>query len=404
MLAFNHFFDQDLGELRAGLDDGDTMVVEPYQRLWHLARRHFPAAAFATLAAAYEAPISRSWSRYVPAAERLARRLREASRPEVFVVPSDVFFYLRPVISDFARHGVPTVVVQKETTISPMVMTAHAENVREWTPFMSDHMTVCSQRQQQFWLNAGTAQDAITVTGQPRFDRYGRSRSVTRRPGPPRLLYLSYDDIAYLPSDTGVAYNGSWRGLREETERALAAAARRGWSVTAKRHPQQSASPDWLGDAVVRAPQSTDTRSLVGAADVVVGFQTTVLFEAAAAGCRIVYPAWGQVFDEAIDLLIPFHSMPGLLTHVRSGEELAATLAGGLDAVRRPGPEGHRIVEEHLGPIDGGASERVITLLRAMAVPGRRDRGGRSSATASRVALEAGHLSRVARHRVTGRA
>jgi len=403
VLAFDHFFDQDVRALRSTLDDGDALVVEPYQRLWHLARRHFPAAAFHTLAAAYEDSIRPCWDRYLPAAERVARRLRRAARPDVFVVPSDVFFYLRPVIQDFARHGIPTVVVQKETTISPMVMTDHAEQVRASTPFISDHMTVCSERQKQFWVNAGTDPAAITVTGQPRFDLYARARSEARRPGPPRLLYLSYDDVAYLPSDTGVPYDGSWRDLREATERAVAATAGRGWAVTAKRHPQQSASTDWLGSSVVRAPQSADTRDLIVDADVVVGFQTTALFEAAAAGCRVVYPAWGEVFDEAVDLLIPFHEMPGLVTHARSPEELAAALGGDVEALTPPDPEGRGSYEEHLGPVDGRASERVVDLLRSWAATGTGGDRHRPSAAASRVALEVSHLSRVARHKVSGR-
>lgn len=404
VLAFDHFFDQDLQALGSALDRADTLVVEPYQRLWHLARRHFPPAAFHTLAAAYEGPTRGSWHRYVPAAERVAHRLRKAARPDVFVVPSDVFFYLRPVIQDFACHGVPTVVVQKETTISPMVMTDHAEQVREWTPFISDHMTVCSERQKQFWLNAGTDRAAVTVTGQPRFDRYARTREATRRPGPPRLLYLSYDDVAYLPSDTGLPFNGSWHVLREGTERVLAAAAQNGWSVTAKRHPQQSPSADWLGTTVTRAPRSADTRDLLADADVVVGFQTTALFEAAAAGRRILYPAWGEVFDEVADLLIPFHEMPDLLTHVRSGGELASMLEQGVEAIPPPGAEGRRTYEEHLGPVDGAACERVVALLRAMAATGPHGGGHRPSAAASRVLLEVGHLSRVARHRVSGSA
>ena len=402
VLAFDHFFSQDLHALRSALEPTDTLVVEPYQRLWHLARRHFPADAFHTLEAAYEESAGDAWRRYLPAAERLARRLRQAARPEVFVVPSDVFFYLRPVIQDFARHGVPTVVVQKETTISPMVMTAHAEQVRASTPFISDHMTVCSDRQKQFWLNAGTDPAAITVTGQPRFDRYAQARAGTRRPGPPRLLYLSYEDIAYLPSDTGMPFDGSWRPLREATEQTLAAAARRGWAVTAKRHPQQSASPEWLGDAVRRAPQSADTRDLIVDADVVVGFQTTALFEAAAAGRRVLYPAWGEVFDEVVDLLIPFHQLPGVATHLRSAGELDQALAGGAQAIPTPDPGGRDTYEEHLGPVDGLACERVIAILRARASTESAGAGQRRSGAASRVVLEVGHLTRVARHKVTG--
>jgi hypothetical protein len=47
------------------------------------------------------------------------------------------------------------VVVQKETTISPDTMEDHSLIVGEFAPFVSDYMTVCSERHREFWLRAG---------------------------------------------------------------------------------------------------------------------------------------------------------------------------------------------------------------------------------------------------------
>lgn len=358
-LAFDHFFDQDLAALRAALEPGERLDVIGYQRLHRTARRHFDADAFTGVAAAYHPDRRTQWQSYIPAAEAAADRLAAAYRPDVFIAPTDAIFYLRPVIDRLAALGCPTVVVQKETTISPMVMSDHAKAVAESVPFVSAAMTVCSERQRQFWVNAGTHAELITVTGQPRFDVY--ADAAPARTSRPTILYFSYDDVAYLPSDTGVPYDGSWAELRRETEECLAELARSGWQIVAKRHPQQPAGHDWLGPQVERAPQGADTRHLILAADVVVGFQTTALFEAAAAGRPVVYAAWGSVFDRARPLLIPFHDWPELVTHVSSGEALTEALRSELPT---PGLAGHAVIEDNIGPVDGHASARALDVVR----------------------------------------
>ena len=196
ILALDHFFEQDLAALRAALDPGERLDVVPYQRLHRLARRHFPTEAFQGLEAAVKLPDA-AWVGYRAAARRAADWWAGAYRPNMFAVPTDAIFYLRPLIERFADLGVPTVVVQKETSISPMVMESHSAAVRRTVPFLSAAMTVCSDRNRDFWVRAGTPAERIVVTGQPRFDVYARPPS-DRPPvsGPPRLLYLSYDDFA----------------------------------------------------------------------------------------------------------------------------------------------------------------------------------------------------------------
>lgn len=383
ILAFDHFFSQDLDALQVRLGAADTLVRLPYQRLHRLARRTFPDDALTGLAAAYRGTSDAAWVRFTAMARRRTDWWIEAYRPDVFITPSDVFFYLRPVIERLRERGVPTVVVQKETTISPLVMDVHSRDVGATVPFMSDLMTVCSERQKEFWARSGADPERIVVTGQPRFDVYaapasGASGRSRRRP---RLLYLSYDDAAYLPSDLGETYEGSWQSLRRETEEAITAATDR-WDVVVKHHPQQPAQPEWLGDRVRRAPQDADTRALILDADAVVGFQTTALFEAAVGDRPILYAAWGDEYERSRSLLTAFEELGGMVTHCRSGAELRAVLESEAIDLARPTAAGRAVAVEHLGPVDGKASERVLQVLagharRADGFPGSPAFGGR---------------------------
>ena len=366
ILALDHFFDQDLAALRAALEPGESLTIVPYQRLYRIAKRVFPQEAFTGVAAAMDSRYAQAWRRYLPKVNRIADWWIAAYRPTVLVLPSDAIFYVRPLIERFGVHGIPTAVVQKETTISPMVMDDHARAVATSVPFMSDVMTVCSERQRDFWVRAGSDPARIRVTGQPRFDVYshpsrGGTGAATRT-----LLYFSYEDVAYLPSDTGQPYEGTWRDLRRETEQELAAATPR-WRVVAKRHPQQTASESWLGASVEHPSQGADTRQLVLEADVVVGFQTTALFEAMAAGRPVIYAAWGPVYEQAKPMLIPFESYEGAVLCATSRTKLRELLSQDPEDLVVDRERARAVVQEEIGVVDGQAARRALVAVREVA-------------------------------------
>jgi hypothetical protein len=288
-----------------------------------------------------------------------------AYKPSLFVTPSDVFFYLRPFITAFKEFGLKTFVLQKETTISPLVMDVHSVEIGKYVPFMSDFMTVCSERHKEFWLRAGAKSDLIAVTGQPRFDIYkrdiveGLSKAVTAT----KILYLSYDDSAYLPSDLGSDFDGSWKKQRQETEMVLTDISLDS-EITVKKHPQQSLAGDWLGPNVRRADRFADTRKLIVEADVVVGFQTTALYEAAVAGKPTIYAAWGEVFEENKESLIRFDLAGELVTHALSSDHLRELLSQRTEDLPKASEVGLRVVYDELGPIDGMATERSWNLMK----------------------------------------
>ena len=364
ILAFDHFFWQDLDELSLIAEPEHEVIRISYQRWHQVARRFFPASAFDGISNAYQADMSECWTNYEAWVRKETAWIMKAYSPNLFVTPSDVFFYLRPFIAAFKECGLNTFVLQKETTISPLVMEVHSAEIGRHVPFMSDFMTVCSERHKEFWLRAGAESDLISVTGQPRFDIY--KRNIVEGPSKAKLLtkilYLSYDDSAYLPSDLGSDFDGSWKLQRQETEMVLTDISLDA-EITVKKHPQQTVAGDWLGPNVRQADRFADTRKLIVEADVVVGFQTTALYEAAVAGKPTIYAAWGEVFEDNKESLIRFDLAGELVTHALSPDHLRELLSLRIEDLPKASEVGLRLVYDELGPIDGMATERSWNLM-----------------------------------------
>jgi hypothetical protein len=296
---------------------------------------------------------------------------------DALVVPSDSFFYVRPAPAACHRLGVPFFVAQKETTIAAHTMVEHAARVARHAPPSHDHMTVCSERQKEFWIRAGAAPDSITVTGQPRFDFWHRPHGG---PAGRTVLFFSYHVDAYHP-DEGAA--PVWQILHEQTEAELSRLVDEGWKVLVKPHPQQPA-PD-LAPGLSLVPAAADTRRLIMEADVVVGFQTTALFEAMLAGRPVLYTGWDPEALRLGSSLIPFAEWDAGITVVRS----AAALADAVRAATPPDEAAMRfrreVVSTFLGPVDGGAARRTLDVISE--VVARFERGRSPEETALRDAL-----------------
>ena len=194
------------------------------------------------------------------------------------------------------------------------------------------------------------------------------------------MLFLSYALDAYVPGAGGARGLRTWEPLRDATETALLEQrARRACDVIVKCHPQQDRRAEAArlarlagsaldAQAVSLADQDADTRELILDADVVVGFQTTALYEAVAARRTVIYAAWGDEYERHRDGLIPFDDRAArtACVHATSAEMLAD------DAHRRRHP-GERLAaasrgtKTALGTIDGHATDRVARAIRDVA-------------------------------------
>lgn len=368
VLALDHFSRQDRDALIAAGGDEFAWRTVPYWRFRDRANEIFPPDVRHGLEAWARPelePQRRSFSAWC---RRELARLYVEWPFDVMLLPSDAFYYVRTFPENCHELGVPVFVAQKETTITEHTFAEHAPEVESYAPFISDRMTVCSERHKQFWVAAGSDPSLIDVTGQPRFDVYAhpRAHSAGRR----TVLFLSYEPDAYLHEG-----GAGWLDLRDETERVLVDSTADGWDVLVKLHPLQDREAERAsleakadGNPLVRlAPADADTRELILAADAVVGFQTTALYEAMAADKPVAYTAWGALYERFAPQLIPFDKRDDLLQVVRSGDELRRWL-------REPPPvepwlRERRLafIEEMLGPFDGGASRRTLHAIRAEA-------------------------------------
>lgn len=373
VLALDHFFDQDLRALQAH----PRLDVRrfPYQRLRRPAMRMMGADVATGLVAFARPQLAPARRRYAAWLVGEVRQLYLERAFDVIVLPTDTLFYVRSLPQAAHALGIPVVVVQKETTISEATMESHSALMRASAPFAADLMTVCSERHREFWLRTGADGDLLVVTGQPRFDIYASPRPAQRQ-RPQRVLFLTYQLDAYVPgAGSGMGWR-TWEPLRDATESVLLDAVRSGsCEVVVKCHPQQDrraeaarlaqrAGSMWNRGISIAAPDA-DTRELIVAANVVVGFQTTALYEAVAARRAVVYAAWGEAYERFRDSLIRFEEAPtGCLEHADSAERLAAALANPTAPSDAPCAAWY---EEALGAVDGHATDRVAERLAAVA-------------------------------------
>jgi len=384
-LVLDHYFSQDLDSLAAAGGDEIAFDVMPFEELRAEALRVFPIEVATGLEAFARPELEDARRRYAEILREILEDRFTRTPFDAIVLPSDTFFYVRAAPDVAHTLGVPLIVVQKETTISDHTMRVHSESVRRYAPPLADRMTVCSERQQEFWLRAGADPATIAVTGQPRFDYYLRPGAWPVPAGDgPSVLFLSYAVDAYHPDEGGAA--NPWELLHRQTEAGLHELARQGWRVLIKPHPQQSpehvrawrerAGELW-GRRMLLVDPGTDVRELIVTADVVVGFQSTALLEAMLAGRPTVYTGWDESAIEMGGDLIPFQDWDGELAVLRAPDEFAPTVAS-LRGRRFDGDVQTRrraIAERYLGPLDGGACDRVLAILAAEAADWARRRG-----------------------------
>ena len=233
LLVLNHYFDQDIHALQSAAGDAVQWRVWPYHELRWEALRIFPERVAESLEAFAAEDMAERRREFEGVFEHMLHEQFMRFPFDCFVVPSDIFFYVRPAPGACHRLGVPFFVAQKETTIANYTMIEFARQVALYAPPLHDHMTACSERHKEYSVRTGADPDTITVTGQPRFDFYAE---LSPRPAGRTILFLSYHLGAYHPDE------GIRPGMGEAAPRdggGLEELAREGWRVLVKPHPQQ---------------------------------------------------------------------------------------------------------------------------------------------------------------------
>lgn len=377
-VIFNHCYDLDVDALLAADTPHTLWVLDPFQLFTDLV--YFFPPEHRDLNCVYgEGAMAATIERYKRQfARRFTQRLVRETGLHALITPSDTFYYLRPIIEELRALGVPTVVQDKEGTIAPSaLMDEHARVLAERYPPIADAYYFWNANVRDYWRKIGAPEDKMRVLGQPRSDfffheeRWPTKSRMGLTEGKRLVVFFTYEADAYLRT-TEVLADRPWKPLRDATHQALRQLARErdDLEVVIKAHPQQldlaDVETEFAADPLpnVRVTAGAGTAShLIVRADVIVGFQSTVMIEAMLTRKPVIYAGWGPVHDANSKGLVPIHTSGGCLLP-KNGDELARQLRDALDGKLAPSPEMQRarraFTDRYFYGADGHVAERVL--------------------------------------------
>lgn len=247
---------------------------------------------------------------------------------KAFIMPSDLYPYLRDIIPILKENKIINIVIDKEGTISPYDFEIFSDSIKNNNPFISDLILVWNERQKIFWKKCGIDDDSIIhVIGQPRSDFWFRKQKPTRdlRKFMPadklNVLFFSFDKSAYIPEHLYNSGMITWDLLYKEVHSSIIRFAQKYPNINfvIKTHPQQNAVDEEFRNIIKQLKNiniiggSKLSNELIKYSQIVIGFQTTALIEAMVCGKPIIYTFWGDAPKIAEDL-IPFHKTDALWT------------------------------------------------------------------------------------------
>jgi len=382
LLILDHFFTQDIKALLRENKDFECIIL-PADPFRYVGIKIFPKGvdSYSVFNNSKLEPVKKRYSKIV---ERCIEKLINKYHPVAMISPSDNFFYIREFVRGFQRKKIPFIVSDKEGTICPAYFVHYAKYIRETSPLISDYIFVWSERQKDFWIEAGTDAKKIFVVGQPRSDFWRQpDRWRTKRElGIPKLrenakllLFFTYDPWSYTPEYMIEKGKMHWDMLRNQTDPVIFAYAKDHpeVDVVIKAHPQQSdidqvkqiIHNQGLHNVFLVTGPSLSNHLIVNA-DCVIGFQTTALSEAMNTDVPIIYTFWGEAKDRWSEDLIPFHKTNALFV-ATSPDMLKTYIDTSMHdfTMTKDQKEARKqFINEYLSVVDGESCKRTFETLK----------------------------------------
>ena len=375
-VIFNHCYDLDAEALCAADGPHTLWVLDPF-KLFTDVGHYFPPDQRDLNCVYGEGAMRDSIARFKTAyVTELAQRLVRETHLAALITPSDVFYYLRPLIEELRRLGVPTIVQDKEGTIAPSaMMEEHARVMAARYPPIADQYYFWNATVRDYWERIGTRPEHMHVLGQPRSDFFFHedrwpSKAALGLSDKQLAVVFTYDADAYLRT-TEVLADRPWKPMRDETHAAVRELARtHDVEVVIKAHPQQDRL-DEIVEEFAADPQpnvrvvagANSASQLIVRADVIVGFQSTVMIEAMLTSKPVIYAGWGPLHERHAAELVPIHTSGGCeVPRDRADFErmLRAALAGELAPSAEMLRARRAFTDRHFYGADGQVSRRVL--------------------------------------------
>ena len=377
IVILNHFFDQDIDALKMANVHFKITIISAFS-FNRIFRRFvsFTDDEWSSINNESNKPKRKEYSLFF---EKWILPLFIQFKIDAFVIPSDLYPYLRDIIPILRANKITNIVIDKEGTISPYDFNEFSGSIKIHNPFISDLIIVWNERQKLFWKKSGINDESIIhVVGQSRSDFWFRnqmpSKNLLKHMPSEKLnvLLFSFDKSYYIPEHLYNSREITWDSLYKEVHSSVIALAEKYPNINfvIKTHPQQSSLDKEFLDII----KHLDNISIVGGAKlsneliknshIVIGFQTSALIEAMVCGKPIIYTFWGDA-PKIADLLIPFHTSNALWL-AKSRKQLETYFEKCLSNLVIPQNQQKSrdiFVEKYFYNCNGQSSKRILELI-----------------------------------------
>ena len=328
------------------------------------------------------------------------RILKSLIRPSAFLSCAYYYREEREFAAASLANEIPFIALHKECITTPVTRVARQEVYKLSGRFTGSRITTYNEDEKATIVEAGCADPAIVdVVGCPRMDQVFRGSCVaTTRAFD--VVFFSFSQSTYLPIYRKVprwpaAIDGvplpqwTWSELYRRYHAAAVrfAIAHPSLKVALKVKTGFDVSdvlgPDAPGRALpgnLEIITSGEGGSLAAAANVIAGFNSTVLLEALAAKTPVVVPAFAEAELGSTAERHGTLRLNGAVSYARSEGELdallAAKAAGTPDRTRLFTPDERTALERYIGFFDGesgirmrGSIARAINALEPPTIP-----------------------------------
>jgi hypothetical protein len=331
ILAFNHYFDQDIKALAQA--NTEYNFVDIHCPTLFKGAKQFFREEVKELIAPYSSEDPVNLAEYRQECKVIFSALRDKFGANLVVTASDNYYWIREMIAVARMRSVKTIVLDKEGLISPYDFGALVKRIHLNAPFMSDHIFVWSERQRDFWSMAGAKLEDITVIGQPRSDLFFRPMnyvvdSYFNRVRP-IITFYTYADDAYIPFEMLANKGISWGEMKTKTQEFLleTAISHPEFNFVIKAHPQQpdlyelQQKYDRTNVRVIGG--SNISNELIVRSELIIAFQTTAVLEAMFMNKNVIYTGWDPAEELLGGKILPFKEAPGIIV-ARTFEQFKA--------------------------------------------------------------------------------
>jgi len=267
--------------------------------------------------------------------KRVAKILKEVFDFDVILMPKLADDWIIDVIAGLKDAGLPIVVNDREWFTSP-------KRLEVWPKYFQaiakditiERLVNTNKLQQLFYERCKVPAEKMIITGRPESDYWIHSGAPPKRrqihakllDGKVLMLFFAFGQRNYLNN----YYQGEvrdWTSLCEDYHQVLLELLKAhenlqiAYKIGGK--PARDLSPSFDqfyaeavhargADSVIVLSGECSAMDLVRCSDCVMGFQTSALVEAMYTNQPIFYGAWGDLFSDIKETLVPFHLWDGI--------------------------------------------------------------------------------------------